>query len=272
MIVQPRATMTGAEAFEFSGGRAVGAVLIHGFTGSAAEMRPVGEALAAHGISSIGPLLRGHGTHPEDMLGLTYEDWITDVERALDELLTRCDHAVLVGLSMGGTLALNVAARRANDPRVIGVAPICAPLVLDDWRLGLVKYVSKFVKWQSWGVPDIKNRDAWSKHVGYRRFRLPALLQLLDLMRETAARLAAVKQPILVVQATEDHVVPPRNARLIYDGVSSSRRDLLLLDNCYHVVTVDHPAEQLNAAILRFVEQVASAGDAAQFEGGVAAT
>lgn len=272
MIVQARPTMTGAEAFEFPGGSSVGVLLIHGFTGSPAEMRPVGEALAAHGIGSIGPLLQGHGTHPEDMIGFAYEDWVADVERALDELLTRCDQAVLVGLSMGGTLALNVAARRTNDPRIIGVAPICAPLVLDDWRLGIVKYASKFVKWQSWGAPDIKNRAAWDRHVGYRRYRLPPLLQLLDLMRETKARLAVVRQPVLVVQARVDHVVPPRNAELIYDGVSSSQRSVLLLDNCYHVVTIDHPAEQLNAAIIRFVEHVSAAGQVGEVGADVAAS
>jgi carboxylesterase len=256
--------MTGAEAFDFSGGSQVGVLLIHGFTGSPAEMRPVGEALAARGIGSIGLLLQGHGTRPEDMLGFTYSDWIADVERELDVLLTRCERAVLIGLSMGGTLALNVAARRVNDPRIVGVVSICAPVVLDDWRLGIVKYASKFVKWQSWSGPDIKNRDAWGKHVGYHRYRLPALIQLLDLVRETRPRLSTISQPILIVQARVDHVVPPRNAQLIHDGVSSTAREVLILDNCYHVVTVDHSAAQLKAAVFRFVERVASTDESAR--------
>ena len=258
MTVTTRPIMPGAAAFEFPGGSEIGVLLIHGYTGAPAEMRPVGEALAAHGIGSIGLRLRGHGTHPDDMLDCTYQDWLDDVEQALSQLLARCDRAVLVGLSMGGTLALNIAAHHADDPRVAGVVPICAPLVLDDWRLGLVKFASKFVRWQSWGVPDIKNRDAWHRHVGYRRFRVATLTQLLDLTRETAAHLAQVRQPLLVVQASEDHVVPARNAQLIHDSVSSSQRAVLLLDNCYHVVTVDHASEQLNAEIVRFVQQLSA--------------
>ena len=254
-----RLTMPGADAFEFPGGTEIGVVLIHGFTGSPAEMRPVGEALAVAGIGSVGVRLRGHGTHPDEMLGCTYQDWIEDVENALGVLLGRCERVVLIGLSTGGTLAINVAARRAEDPRVVGVVSICAPLVLDDWRLGLVRLVSKFVRWQSWGAPDIKNREAWDRHVGYRRFRLGTLPQLLALMRETTARLEQVRQPVLVVQASEDHVVPPRNAQLIHDGVSSRQRRILLLDNCYHVVTVDHSAAQLNAEIVEFVQQLTGA-------------
>jgi carboxylesterase len=257
-----RRTLPGAEAFEYPGGSEIGVLLIHGFTGSPAEMRPIGRALSEHGIGSVGVRLRGHGTHPDDMLTSTYHDWIGDCDEALGILLSRCERVVVVGLSMGGTLALNVAARHASDPRVVGVVPICAPLVLDDWRLGLVRFVSRFVRWQSWGVPDIKNRAAWDTHVGYRRFRLGTLQQLLALMHETRDRLAQVRQPLLVVQASEDHVVPPRNAVLIHDGVSSVDRRILVLDNCYHVVTVDHAAEQLNTEIVEFVQRRARQADA----------
>src|SRR4051794_38223860 len=107
MIATRRPIMPGAEAFEYSGRPDVGVLLVHGFTGSPFEMRPVGKALAASGIGSIGVLLRGHGTHPDDMIDFRYPDWIADVEAGLERLLERHDRAVIVGLSMGGTLTLN---------------------------------------------------------------------------------------------------------------------------------------------------------------------
>ena len=130
VIATRRPIMPGAEPFEYPGRPDVGVLLVHGFTGSPFEMRPVGEALASSGIGSIGVLLRGHGTHPDDMVGYRYTDWIADVESALDRLLERHERAVIVGLSMGGTLTLNVAARRANDPRVVGLVTIGATLYL----------------------------------------------------------------------------------------------------------------------------------------------
>ena len=253
-----RPIMPGAEPFEYPGRPDVGVLLVHGFTGSAFEMRPVGQALAASGIGSIGVLLRGHGTHPDDMVGHRYVDWIADVEAGLDRLLERHERAVIVGLSMGGTLTLNVGARRANDPRVVGLVSIGATLYLLDWRLRLVDLFDKFVKWQAWGQPDIKDQRAWERHVAYRRFRVRSLPQLLGLMRETTGRLSEIRQPTLIVHARDDHVVPPGNAERIRDGIASADRRVLLLDNCYHVSTVDFDADRLNAEIVRFVERVAS--------------
>jgi carboxylesterase len=248
--------MDGAEPFEYPGRAEIGALLVHGFTGSPFEMRPVGEALAASGIGSIGVLLRGHGTHPDDMLEYRYTDWVADVEAGLDRLLERHDRAVIVGLSMGGTLAMNVAARHASDRRVAGLVTIGAPLYLVDWRLSFAGLISRLVKWQAWGRPDIKDRRAWDRHVAYRRMRVPTIRQLLGLMVETNRQLSLVHQPLLIVQARDDHVVPPGNSLRIRSRVSSTDCDVLMLDNCYHVVTVDFQADLLNAGIVRFVQRL----------------
>src|SRR5687768_2563414 len=103
MAVTTRPIMAGAEPFEFPGQPDIGALLVHGFTGSPFEMRPIGVALAEHGIGSEGVLLGGHGTHPDEMIGRRYTDWIADVEAGLDRVLARHERVVIVGLSMGGT-------------------------------------------------------------------------------------------------------------------------------------------------------------------------
>src|SRR5688572_24572517 len=211
--------MPGAEPFEYPGRSDVGVLLVHGFTGSPFEMQPVGRALAASGIGSIGVLLRGHGTHPDDMIGYRYTDWIADAEAGLDRLLERHERAVIVGLSLGGTLTLNVGARRASDPRVVGLVTVGGTLYLADWRLRIVDLINKVVKWQAWGKPDIKDRSAWDRHVAYRRIRTRTIPQVLHLMRDTARRLADIHQPTLIVQARDDHIVPPGNATKIRDGI-----------------------------------------------------
>lgn len=258
MIATRRPIMPGAEPFEYPGRPDIGVLLVHGFTGSPFEMQPVGKALAASGIGSIGVLLRGHGTHPDDMVGYRYTDWIADVEAGLDRLLERHDRAVIVGLSMGGTLTLNVGARRARDPRVVGLVTIGGTLYLLDWRLQIVNIINKVVKWQAWGQPDIKDQRAWERHVAYRRIRTCTIPQVLHLMRDTSRRLSEIRQPTLIVQARDDHIVPPGNADRIRDGIASADRRVLILDNCYHVSTVDFDVDRLNAEIVRFVERLAS--------------
>ena len=256
MIASSRPILAGAEPFEHPGRPDVGVLLVHGFTGSPFEMRPIGKALAASGIGSIGVLLRGHGTHPDDMVGYRYTDWIADVEAGLDRLLERHERAVIVGLSMGGTLTLNVGARRASDPRVLGLVSIGGTLYLSDWRLRFVDLINKVVKWQAWGQPDIKDRSAWGRHVGYRRIRTRTIPEVLQLMRETEERLDEIHQPTLIVQARDDNIVPAGNAERIRDGIASADRRVLVLHNCYHVITVDFDADLLNAEIVRFVERL----------------
>jgi carboxylesterase len=258
VIAASRPIMPGAEPFEYPGRVDIGVLLVHGFTGSPFEMRPIGKALADGGIGSIGVLLRGHGTHPDDMVGYRYTDWIADVEAGLDRLLERHDRAVIVGLSMGGTLTLNVGARRANDPRIVGLVSIGGVLYLADWRLKIVDVINKVVKWQAWGQPDIKDRGAWVRHVAYRRIRTCTIPEMLGLMRDTTRRLPQVRQPTLIVHARDDHIVPLGNVDRIRDGIASTDRRVLILDNCYHVSTVDFDADRLNAEIVRFVERLAS--------------
>ena len=256
MTVLRHPLIPGAEPFDHPGRPDIGVLLVHGFTGSPNELRPTGAALADQGIGSRCFLLPGHGTHPDDMVGHPYTDWIEDVERGLDAVLATYDRAVIVGLSMGGTLALNVAARRAGDARLAGLVTISAPLVLDDWRLGFASLITRVVKWQAWGKPDIKDRSTWDGQIGYRRIRTQAVLEMLALMRDTRCRLAEVCQPILIVQSREDHVVPPRNADLIRDGIGSPDRRVVLLDNCYHVSTLDFDASRVNDEVVNFVRHV----------------
>jgi carboxylesterase len=246
--------MRGAEPFEYPGARGVGVLLVHGYTGSPAEMRPLAEHLARYGIGSIGVLLRGHGTHPNDMLQYRHTDWIDDAEAGLDQLLSKYERVFIAGLSMGGTIALNLAARHVANPRIAGLIPMCAVLRLVDWRLGLAPILSHVIRWQAWGRPDIKDVSMWDRHVAYRRFRTRTVLQLLALMRETHAVLPRVGHPLLIVQARADRVVPAWNARLVFDRTSSEDKRLLWLDNSYHVVTVDFSADLLNSEVLRFIQ------------------
>src|SRR6266550_4675865 len=106
--------LPGAEEFRFDAGPS-GAVLIHGVTGCPASMRPLGEWLAERGVSTIGPRLPGHGTSWEDLDGTTWQDWEREVEDALADLRSRCPDVIVVGLSMGGSMAIHIAAKHAES-------------------------------------------------------------------------------------------------------------------------------------------------------------
>ncbi|HEY2031785.1 MAG TPA: alpha/beta fold hydrolase, partial [Myxococcales bacterium] len=111
-------------AFDLGGGQDV-CLLLHGLTGSPAEVRPVGEALARAGMRSVGPLLPGHGTRPEDLFGKTHLDLLRAAESALRGL-AGARRIYLCGLSAGALLAIHLAARAPDIRAVALLAPAVA--------------------------------------------------------------------------------------------------------------------------------------------------
>ena len=116
--------LKGAEPFAFEGNE-TGVLVIHGFTGSTQSMRYLGQSLHERfGFTVVGPCLPGHGTSPDEMSKTGYLDWLGAVERELKALAARKKRVFVTGLSMGGTLTLNLAAR---FPKLVqGIAPISA--------------------------------------------------------------------------------------------------------------------------------------------------
>src|SRR5262249_30947316 len=112
--------LPGAEPYEHEGGQ-LGALLIHGFTGSPASTRPMAEWLAGRGLSVSAPRLPGHGTHWADLARTAWTDWEAEAAGALDDLSSRCTDVCVVGVSMGAALAVHLAATRADRVRCLAV-------------------------------------------------------------------------------------------------------------------------------------------------------
>ena len=110
------------DSFEFQGGK-TGVLLLHGFTASTAEVRPLGESLRAAGYTVCAPLLPGHGTHPDDLNKVHWQDWLQTAEIAYQNLLKQCDHVWVGGESMGGLLCLLLAAEHAEINGLLLYAP-----------------------------------------------------------------------------------------------------------------------------------------------------
>ena len=227
-------------------------LLIHGFTGTPYEMREFGEYLARRGFRVYAPLLPGHGTRKEDMIRTGRADWIRGAETGLETLQKGApEHIFVSGLSLGGTLTLYLG---ATHPEVEAVAPICAPIYLQDWRLRFLLPIFKhFFKYSPFGEEpvDILDKSVLEDPVakeGRRRYDRPAIpcvVELLKLLRETKEKLTDIHQPTLIIQAKKDGLVPPSNAEYIFHNVASLNKRILWLENSAHVATMDFEKQTL---------------------------
>jgi carboxylesterase len=242
--------MPGAEAYAHDGG-STGVLLCHGFTGSPQSLRPWAEYLAAAGLSVSLPRLPGHGTTWQEMARTRWEDWYAEVDRAFDLLQARCDQMFVMGLSMGGCLALRLAERRGDAVRGL---VLVNPSITADTRLFLLAPVLKlFVPSLKGIASDIKNDKA--AEVGYDRVPVKAAATLPGLWRLTQQHLAELTQPILVFRSVTDHVVGPASLKLLRQAVPPGQLEVRELADSYHVATLDNDAAVIFSASLEFIRK-----------------
>ena len=234
--------MPGAEPFQHEGGP-VGVLLCHGFTGSPQSLRPWGDHLAADGFSVACPRLPGHGTRWQDMNDTRWPDWYAEVDRGLAALRARCDEVFLGGLSMGGTLAIRLAEQ--HGAAVAGLILVNPSLGTDRWDVKLLPVLSRVLASRPGVANDIKKPG--SREVAYDRLPLKATLSLQQFWATTRADLARVDQPILLFRSSEDHVVEPLSGRLLLEGVRSDDVEEHVLEDSYHVATLDNDAPAIFA-------------------------
>lgn len=247
----------GADAWRAEGDDArghVGVVVVHGFTGNPISTRPLGEKLHADGFTVEVLRLPGHGTSAKDMATTRYADWLAAVEQAADDLATRCDHVVLVGLSMGGTLCLDVGARRD----VAGVVTMNAQVLDPDGIVakfaGLLQHLVPMVPAKVAGIAENDIKGGGSEQA-YDTVPAKAGYSLTSALGRVRAQLPQLTAPALVVWSAEDHTVPPKNSRRLVELLPGDVRTLEL-PNSYHVATLDLDQELLFSTISDFVAEV----------------
>ncbi len=242
------------DSFYYQGDRKIGLLLIHGFAGSAAEMRLLGDFLHEKGYSVYIPLLKGHGLTPEDMAKTDKKDWWGSTLEGYELLKNKgYDQIVAVGLSLGAILALKL----AFEKKLVGVVSMSAPIFVRDKRMGLarwMKYVIKYVE-----APQFKqeNNDKIDEYLSlYDRTPMVCVESLNYLIGEVRRDLVRIRIPIQIMQGKKDETLVSKSAVYIYDHVESANKELKWYENSFHVLTLDQAREEIFTDILGFLEKI----------------
>ncbi|MGW2249804.1 alpha/beta hydrolase [Kitasatospora sp. NPDC001660] len=246
--------LPGAEPYRHRGGP-VGVLLCHGFTGSPQSMRPWARELAAAGLTVSLPLLPGHGTRWQDMQVTRWEDWYAEVDREFRVLAEECEQVFVFALSMGGALALRLAA--LHGPKVSGLV-LVNPSVRSDNPASVLLPVLRHLVPSVRGIADDIARPGVTE-AGYDRTPLNAAWSLGRLWRDVQRRLPEVTQPVLLFRSPQDHVVSPANSELVLARISSTDVTERLCQRSFHVATLDHDAAEIFTAGLDFIRRLAPA-------------
>lgn len=247
--------LPGAEPFAADGGD-VGVVLSHGFTGTPQSLRPWAEHLAAEGLTVRVPRLPGHGTRWQDLNDTRWPDWYGEIERSFDELRGRCSQVFAFGLSMGGTLAIRLAEQRPTE--VAGLVLVNPSLGSERWDINhLLPLLHRVVPSFPGIASDI--RKPGERELAYDRSPLKAAYSLSRLWKVIVADLARLTAPTLLYRSRVDHVVDAASGRLLRAGASSTEVTEVILEESYHLATLDHDAPLIFAGSVEWVRRHAAA-------------
>lgn len=234
----PQPSHLNTQPFFFEGG-STGILLIHGFTGAPTETRPMGEYLAARGITALGVRLPGHGTTPQELAQTRRQEWTAACETGLQELRSHCDTLFVGGLSLGSLLTLWLGAQHSDLAGLILLAPA---VKVRDWRIYLTPIAKHFIDFfpaEQTGNNDLGSPDALNYVWCYDATPVAAAAEVLALQRQARRLLPRITQPVLIMQGRHDGALAPDAAQVAYDRIGSGDKTLIWLENSGHNVLID---------------------------------
>jgi len=228
-----------------------GVLLIHGITSTTSSLQYLADRFMESGYDVELPSLPGHGTVWQDLNRVTYQDWLTELDSALEKLQNRCSHVFICGLSLGGALALRLA---QLHPEISGMI--------------LINHACKFTHPKFWFVPamrffipstpavasDIK--DTSQTEIAYKQTPTKAVYQMLLMLKEVRRDLPKTKLPVLMFKSREDHVIPIISTVYTRDNIASTDKEIIWLNNSYHVATQDFDKDIIVERSLEFMERL----------------
>ncbi|MET0407613.1 MAG: alpha/beta fold hydrolase [Hyphomicrobium sp.] len=260
--------------YRIAGGR-TGVLLIHGLCGTPAEMRFVAMSLARAGYTVHCPTLAGHGGSRKDILKTTWQDWYRSAEAALDELREECDTVIVGGLCLGSIIGLHLAAN--NPGKVAGVTLFSPTLWINGWAMPWYTKLFALVR-SRWVANLMEFPDAESLGIKCPRVRefvraaisasdgsdlgtvgTPGAMVLEHRRLVVAAKkiLSKISQPVLIVHSRQDDYADLNNATYLQAKLPTAV-DLLVLEDSYHMVTLDKQRNVVVEKTRAFVERIAA--------------
>lgn len=235
-------------------------LLFHGMTGSPYEMKKYGHFLYSAGYDVYCDCLPGHGDKVADIYTVTYQDWFNFAYERFRYLKSKYDDVFTSGVCLGAVLAIVVAEKFPDE--VSGVVALSTTLFLDGWRLPwykifipialatLIRFYYTYPECEPHGIKNERTRKVVAmllekSDVGMNDFPMTCIFELLKLSRKVRNKnfLKRIKAPIILIHSKDDDLTSPKSAHVVYDGISSKDKKLIILNDSYHMVLYDNEKE-----------------------------
>jgi carboxylesterase len=262
------------EVIDLPGGPS-GVVLIHGLTGSPFELKYLATQLNRAGFTVKVPCLAGHGGDIEELKQTTWQDWYGTVRATISELRSSCREVFTAGLCMGAVLAIHAA--KEYGSYVKAVAALSTTFKFDGWSLPWysflmplnhytpLRYWYSYPETEPYGIKNERLRRSVARglkdnSLAYDCVPGLSMYQLHKLAGVVREELPAVTTPTLIIHSQEDDTASLNNALLVERRIGARDVRKVVLDNCYHMITIDNQRELVAQEVTAFFGKYAAVG------------
>jgi carboxylesterase len=249
-----------------------GCLVIHGFAGDPGEVLPLGRALAQDGMTVLGLTLPGHSGRPVDLASARREDWLQALIDGYDALSGRCDTIVVAGFSLGGALAVLLAAARPVERFALLATPDRLAVGWREWTIGAAAAVGGWyrpyeradfsnpdvrhaLQRRLGGTVDLDDPAVQQQIRGEARVALSAVAQLRDTLTQLRRTLNTIEAPVLIQHGRRDTIVPVAAAYRIAQQIGSRRRELVIREQSGHFLLDDGEGLEVIQRTCRFLAE-----------------
>ncbi|OHX17520.1 acyl-CoA-binding protein [Chromobacterium sphagni] len=252
-----------------------GVFLIHGLGGTQYDLGSMHKRLKNAGFVTHSLTLPGHGTRPEDLVGVRMEDWLEAVRLKYREIADQHEVLHVMGMCMGALLAVETVKReRHGKGRLVALAP---PVFIDGWatpwyrglrpllyRIPGVPAWMKVAEEEPYGIKNeqlreiVKAKFRRGENFHYGWVPLACIREVDRLRAQVAKGLERINCPTLVVHARQDELTSLRSAHYLVERIGGGKRAglarMVVLEDSYHMICVDNDREIVGKNVLEFFE------------------
>ena len=232
-------------------------LLFHGLTGSPFEMKKYGEFLFKNGYDVFCYSFPGHGERISEIETVTWQDWCEFAQEKYNNLRNKYNQFFVSGLCLGAAMAVYLA---EHNKDITGIVALSTTLFLDGFCIPctisllpfalstIVRFYYTFPEDDCFGIKNERTRKSLAKitakaDIGMDNYPLNCVGGLLKLSKNVRKNLKSVSCPVLCIHSKYDNLSSPKSAQVVIDGISSSIKEYVELNDSYHMVLYDNEKE-----------------------------
>lgn len=234
-------------------GANVAFLLVHGFCAAPDELQTFAKLLEDRGIDSFSVQLAGHGTKPDDLYGTTWKDWYNSAVAGLEYVKSwNMEYLLVAGISMGGAISILLASEYEGIDGLILFAPA---MKIGGAMAKLVPILKHVMKDRE--IDVVKAQEIYDiKRTKYNREPVWAYHELFKLQKQARKNMSKVSIPTIVIQGTADKTLEPKYGKLAYDGISSTDKQLFMIEGGEHVIPCHHTRAVAYPHAEKFIDRI----------------